>query len=45
MSEMNDFGKYHLMKTIEEIEHYLDNIQFLSPNEPLTRWGLLRVLQ
>ena len=33
------------MKTREEIEEYLDNIQFLSPNEPLTRWALLRVLQ
>ena len=32
------------MKTREDIDKFLDNIQFLSPNEPITPEGIMRVL-
>jgi len=32
------------MKTKEEIYQFLDNIQFLSPNEPITPQGIERIL-
>ena len=32
------------MKDRKEIDTFLDNIQFLSPNEPITQEGILRVL-
>jgi hypothetical protein len=32
------------MKTREEIDSYLENIQFLSPNEPITPQGIQRIL-
>lgn len=31
--------------TIWELEYYLDNIQFLSPNEPITEYGVQRILK
>ena len=31
--------------TIQELEYYLDNIQFLSPNEPITEYGVQRILK
>ena len=32
------------MKTREDIERFLDNIQFLSPNEPLVEEGVKRII-
>lgn len=32
------------MKTREDIEKFLENIQFLSPNEPITPQGIQRIL-
>ena len=32
-------------KTREQILQELENVQFLSPNEPITHWGIERIVK